>query len=295
MKTSDNQLLFEKVSHKTNNAPYCLHYWEASSNLDLSLYLHWHHEMEFFYLKQGTLSFHVEDQTFELHAGQGVFIPPELIHYAYNTSTVKPIFYAFVLSPDFIVSPLDSNRYNSYILPILHNNLTYVTIFSPETSWHKEILSHLDSIVNCKNEEDLIVQAHTLLLWDILFKNIIKNNSMVLNIYKSEQLSDALQYIHNNYKTNISLDSLAELAHLSKGQFCRSFKELTGMSPFHYLIRYRILQSCNELSQTNRKITDIALTNGFNNVSYYNRAFLKVMGMTPKEYRKTCTSKHTSV
>ena len=149
--------------------------------------------------------------------------------------------------------------------------------------------------IECGNiEDDLYIQAHTLFIWNLLYKNIIINSNLTaINIYKSEQLSSALNYIHEHYKTNISLDALAELAHLSKGQFCRSFKELTGMSPFHYLIRYRILQSCNELLQTNRKITDIALTNGFNNVSYYNRAFLKFMGMTPKEYRKTCTSNHS--
>lgn len=292
MKSNTSHLLYENVTHETNHIPYSLHYWEGFMELELALYLHWHHEMEFFYLKQGTLLFHVEDQTFELHAGEGVFIPPESIHYAYNIDNVKPIFQAFVLSPDFIVSPLDTNRYNTYILPILHNNLPYVTIFSNTVPWQKEILDILQILFSCNPDEDLYVQAHAFLLWNLFYKNKILNSPIpVLNAYKSEQLSEALHFIHDNYKTNISLDSLAELAHLSKGQFCRSFKELTGMSPFHYLIRYRILQSCNELSQTNRKITDIALTNGFNNVSYYNRAFLKVMGMTPKEYRKTCTSK----
>lgn len=294
MKSNTNQLLFEKVTHKTNNASYSLHYWEAFAESEPALYLHWHHEMEFFLLEQGTLLFHVEDQSFELHAGEGVFVPPELIHYAYNIDSVKPIFHAFVLAPDFIISPLDTNRYNTYILPVLHNNLQYVNKLTTDTPWQKDVIQHLESIFSCQGEEDLQIQAHTLFLWDLLYKNIIVNSSLTaLNIFKSEQLSSALAYIHEHYKTNISLDSLAELAHLSKGQFCRSFKELTGMSPFYYLIRYRILQSCNELLQTNRKITDIALTNGFNNVSYYNRAFLKFMGMTPKEYRKTCTSNYS--
>ena len=294
MKTNTNQMLLEKVTHKTNNAPYSLYHWEGNIEEEYSLYLHWHHEMEFFYLNQGTLLFHVEDQSFELHAGEGVFIPPESIHYASNIDTVTPIFHAFVLSPDFIVSPLDTNRYNTYILPILHNNLQYARKLTGNDSWQKDVLKHLEYIFSCETEDDLYIQAHTLFIWNLLYKNIIINSNLTaINIYKSEQLSSSLNYIHEHYKTNISLDALAELAHLSKGQFCRSFKELTGMSPFHYLIRYRILQSCNELLQTNRKITDIALTNGFNNVSYYNRAFLKFMGMTPKEYRKTCTSNHS--
>lgn len=47
----------------------------------------------------------------------------------------------------------------------------------------------------------------------------------------ADQLSDSLVYIHKNYHQNITLEELAEYAHLSEGQFCRSFKELTGMTP----------------------------------------------------------------
>lgn len=94
---------------------------------------------------------------------------------------------------------------------------------------------------------------------------------------------------------NITLEELAEYAHLSEGQFCRSFKELTGMTPFRYLIRYRILQSCNQLLLTDKKVTEIALSCGFNNISYYNRAFFKIMRMTPTEYRKTTEKNSTFI
>ena len=98
-----------------------------------------------------------------------------------------------------------------------------------------------------------------------------------------------------NYHQNITLEELAEYAHLSEGQFCRSFKELTGMTPFRYLIRYRILQSCNQLLLTDKKVTEIALSCGFNNISYYNRAFFKIMRMTPTEYRKTTEKNSTFI
>ena len=92
--------------------------------------------------------------------------------------------------------------------------------------------------------------------------------------------------MQDHYSQTLSLAELASYVHLSEGQFCRTFKRFTGMTPFQYLVRYRILQSCHDLFSTDNKITDIATSHGFNNVSYYNRAFLKVMNITPTEYRK---------
>ncbi len=118
------------------------------------------------------------------------------------------------------------------------------------------------------------MRGTSLLIWDKLFHHHISKIGGKKAFYvNADQLSDSLVYIHKNYHQNITLEELAEYAHLSEGQFCRSFKELTGMTPFRYLIRYRILQSCNQLLLTDKKVTEIALSCGFNNISYYNRAF----------------------
>lgn len=213
----------DNISHITASAPYSIHYTQVPTGCELALYLHWHNEMEFFLLISGDINLHIENQIYPLHSGDCIFIPPRLLHYAISISTTPVSFYAFVLSPDFILSSFDVRLYNTYILPIMHNNLSFIITLQNDTEWKKDI----------------------------------------------------------------TLKNLASCVHLSEGQFCRSFKLLTGLSPFRYLNRYRILQSCNELNHTNKKITDIATMNGFNNISYYNREFMKLMEMTPSEYRKS--------
>ena len=91
--------------------------------------------------------------------------------------------------------------------------------------------------------------------------------------------------IHSNYKEEITLESLTALLPMSEGQFCHTFKEVIGMPPIAYIIRYRILQSCGLLSKTSLQISEIARTVGFNNVSYFNREFKKAIGCSPREYR----------
>ncbi len=284
---TQNKDLYEKITHSTKTAPYSIHYTDGVPHLEPALYLHWHSEMEFLWLQQGDLLFHIEDLTFELHAGDAVFIPPGLIHYANNLGSTAPKFYAFVLSGAFLISPFETDRYSTYISPVLYNNISFATKLDQNISWQNDVIASLQKIFECDPSDELCIRGLSLLLWDAMYKQIVsKAENTSLTQQRGEKLSASIAYIHNNFSQNISLDTLADLAHLSNGQFCRSFKEFTGMTPFNYLIRHRILQSCNALLSTDDKVTDIAISCGFNNISYYNRAFFKLMGMTPKEYRK---------
>jgi len=284
---SKNNELYESVSHKTSFAPYSLHYTEVPYGAEPALYLHWHNEMEFLYLLEGELLFHIEDRTYFLRAGDGIFIPPGLLHYANSNSTAPVSFRAFVLSPDFIFSSLDAYAYNTYVLPVLHNNLSCALALHGSVDWQKLILSHLQQIFAQDAPSELFVRGNLLLLWNELYRHHISSLRTAPTLRTlSDQLASSISYLQENYQKSITLGELAALIPLSEAQFCRSFKHLTGMTPFRYLVRYRILQSCTELTGTDKKITDIAFSCGFNNVSYYNRAFLQIMNMTPSEYRK---------
>ncbi len=290
MKPVNSSELYETISHTTASASYSIHYTHVPPDFNPALYLHWHKEMEFFLLAEGELCFHIEDKTYPLHAGECIFIPPRLLHYAENTGTAPVSFHAFVLSPDFLFSSFDTRLYNTYLLPVMHNNLPLAIVLSDSVEWQSDILRCLRLILAASEQDELYVRGLSLLLWERLYRHhIIKSEGQKALYSLSEQLAKALSYLHENYSKNLTLSELAALVPLSEAQFCRSFRRLTGMTPFRYLNRYRILQSCAGLLHTNDKITEIALSNGFNNISYYNRAFLQLMNMTPSEYRRTMT------
>lgn len=239
------------------------------------------------YLTKGELSFQIEDRTFKLHEGEGIIIPPGLLHTAKNAGNTDISFYALVSSADLLVSSFDTHSYNTYILPVMHNSLQFALVFSQTIPWQKEILDILHTIFFTEHKSELAIRGLSLLMWDLLYQNhILKLEAPKTLLALSKQLAPSIAYIQTHYSQVISLEHLAKTVHLSEGQFCRVFKHLTGMTPFHYIIRYRILQSCNDLSTTDKKITDIATSHGFNNISYYNRAFLQLMNMTPSQYRK---------
>ena len=95
-----------------------------------------------------------------------------------------------------------------------------------------------------------------------------------------------LEYIHVNYETDISLESLCEFVHINRTTLNRNFKEQTGYTAMEYLLRYRIKIACDALYHTTLSLADIAEAVGFKYDTYFIRQFTAKMGESPTEYRK---------
>ena len=157
--------------------------------------------------------------------------------------------------------------------------------------WQKDIRRYLHEIDECPEHElepfELMIRSRIYAIWDIMTKNGMRaNKDDDIESRYSERLEPVIKYIKENYAYEITLAELAEILPMSEGQFSRVFKRTMKMSPIQYLMRYRILQSCKLLQDTDKKIGEIANLSGFNNISYFNRVFLNTIGCTPKEYRE---------
>ncbi len=97
--------------------------------------------------------------------------------------------------------------------------------------------------------------------------------------------AEAIAHLESHFTEPLNLDRLADIAHMSKRSFIRSFQAATGQSPIAYLIELRIRHASRLLRQTNDSVTEIAFKVGFNDSNYFARQFRSVTGMTPREYR----------
>ena len=84
----------------------------------------------------------------------------------------------------------------------------------------------------------------------------------------------------------ITLEKLASEIQVNPQYLCHFFKEIAGISPIQYLIRYRVNRAGEALRETTRSILEISLDCGFDNVSYFIRQFRKFTGQTPRQYRQ---------
>jgi transcriptional regulator GlxA family with amidase domain len=85
----------------------------------------------------------------------------------------------------------------------------------------------------------------------------------------------------------VSLDRLAEELGWSRSHLCRAFKRHTGATISAYVQRQRIAAAMARLRTTRDSVLDVALACGFNDPSYFNRAFRAVAGTTPRAYRRS--------
>ncbi len=150
---------------------------------------------------------------------------------------------------------------------------------------------------NYRNSIDILLDNP-----ELADENIVKAKlkEFVLLISKSEQAPSQLDFLaalfkpnevafkstikHNLY-TNLSLEELAALCHLSISSFKRKFKDVFDESPKRYLNRKKVERAASLLRQNTSRISDIAYDVGFDSLATFNRNFTSFYGKSPSEYR----------
>lgn len=105
-----------------------------------------------------------------------------------------------------------------------------------------------------------------------------------------ERLSTVLTTIHEQYREHLDQTALARSVGMSASAFSHAFRKYLNVPFSAYLNAYRISQVRRELIETEAPITEIAFRNGFNNLSHFNRQFLRQVGESPRAFRQR---KHT--
>ncbi len=100
------------------------------------------------------------------------------------------------------------------------------------------------------------------------------------------QIKKTLQRIRLDYAATLTLEDLAMEAGLSPKYFCRMFRQVTGRTPVDYLNYYRIECAAEQLLTTCEPVTDIALSCGFNDLSYFVKQFRRYKGCSASIYRR---------
>ncbi|SIR40652.1 AraC family transcriptional regulator [Maribacter ulvicola] len=100
----------------------------------------------------------------------------------------------------------------------------------------------------------------------------------------SNNMDKVYDYIYCNFKENIALDRLAELACMNKSSFCRYFKKMNHKTVSRFVNELRIGYACQLLQEQKYSITSICYESGFYNISNFNRQFRNIMKASPSDY-----------
>jgi AraC family transcriptional regulator len=100
------------------------------------------------------------------------------------------------------------------------------------------------------------------------------------------QVKRVTGYMRENLDKDIALQELADTVGLSRFYFCSAFRMATGYTPHEWLTRLRIENARQLLAIQTMPITEIALAVGYQTPSAFAAAFRRLMGASPREYRR---------
>ncbi|MHB8062410.1 MAG: helix-turn-helix domain-containing protein [Ruminiclostridium sp.] len=173
------------------------------------------------------------------------------------------------------------NRSSIAAMQIEIGLLTAKKISSVFDTLRAQISSYNDNFWPCRIRSYLIellfITQHCYSNRDILTIDIPETDSCI---------NDILLYLHLNYSRKITIDELTKEFHTNRNTLSKNFKIETGLSIIAYTHKLRIKAACMLLRDTSLPVSEIMQRVGFNDVSYWGRAFKSVSGLSPSDYRK---------
>ena len=100
------------------------------------------------------------------------------------------------------------------------------------------------------------------------------------------RLGKVISFMEHHTDRSIRIDELIEISGGSESTLLRDFKRITDSTPLEYHLKLRIRRACRLLRLTDDPVTRIAFETGFEDSNYFSRQFRKVMGLSPRDYRK---------
>lgn len=165
----------------------------------------------------------------------------------------------------------------------------------------RRIRGHIDRLFDEITEElpgaDFAVREYSqLLILDVLraFAAGLDVPPGWLNLLGDERLRPALDLIHQHPETAWGLDDLSGAAAMSRTSFAVRFRDVAGMPPLTYLIRWRMLLAKRELRSADSRMRQLASSLGYSSESSFSSAFKRNVGEPPHSYRSRVRSEEES-
>lgn len=244
---------------------------------------HWHDEYELLHVKSGTFTLTIQNESFTLYGGDFAFITSNAIH----GGTAKDCVYECIVF-DYI--QICTQNYMAFFSELEHIEQYETSSFfinNKELLPPLEALFALFSLEKMDNGIKLQIFGNLFLLMGLLSKTPLPPSTHPVKMDKNiKRIKKVLNHIKQQYSQTITLENLANIADLNPKYLCSLFQNMTGKTPIDYLVYYRIECAGEMLLFSKKNITDIAISCGFNDMSYFSKKFKQLKGVTPMLYRK---------
>lgn len=252
---------------------------------------HWHDYFEFGVVAGGEMELCTQRQTLRLRAGEGYFVNSEVMHQcrvAQDCDRAQLHVHQFDRS---LVAGCNGIA-RRYVQPVESCAALDALVLRPEEPAHARLLAGLNAAFAEARDEpagyDLSIAARILRCWHDLYhlaQPLLAREGAVGSA-ETSRIKLMLACIHNAYGESLSVERIARAAGVCARECYRCFRSVLGTTPTLYLMRHRVNAAARLLIDSDRSITDIALTCGFSGPSYFCKVFRDVMGISPRDFRR---------
>lgn len=293
LKNGLHSYLKENVRHGTASFPAGFYSTRIPRDFQ-DMLVHWHEELEFSRVRRGTLCYDIGQMHYRLQEGDILLIAPDTLHSAHQLEAQEAATDSIVFHLRLAGLGEPQGSTERYLRPIAEEALQIPPVIRPEDPWYPEIRTCFREMWECRDaalpyrELRFRAQVFTLirLIWQRSDEAVAEAPGRAIRQHE-DKLKLALAYMQEHYTETVTVRQLADLCGFSQVHFMHIFKAAIGTTCMEYLIGYRLARAAMELLETDHSVTQAALDNGFQNISYFNRAFKRQYGATPSEYRRS--------
>lgn len=285
----------EKINHGDALLP-VRHYHSSVPGTYRNLCLHWHEEMEITRICSGSVIYDIDFESFAVEEGDLLLISPGILHSARERAGRAMVSDSLVFHLDFLGHQTPDACTIKFLNPVRSGKFRFLPVVKRGMPGYGELTDCFGRLLACftKGRYGFELQTKELLL---RFLRLMYEYGCVCigqepgeGLAAEEKLKEVLAYIRDHYGEAITIGELSDLCHFSQTHFMNFFKRYAGMTCVEYMNDYRITKAAAGLLETDRPVMEIALENGFRNISYFNKVFKRRFKMTPKGYRSLCRS-----
>lgn len=247
---------------------------------------HWHREFEIIHVIEGSLAVLVPNEKLILQKGDVIFINSEVMHSAANAGISTCLLHSAVFLPELLCNGLTGIFWYKYIYPLMCNQKLSYSKIANEAA--KDLMSdfRVENLTEMNGYEFKVREILTKLILTVISAQEVSENVQSIKKQRDEErIRLMLQYVHNHYMEELTVQEIASCANISESECLRCFRSSIGTTPVQYLKRYRLEIAADYLSTTTKSVTEIATSCGFNHMSYFSKAFFEMYSVLPREYR----------
>lgn len=254
---------------------------------------HWHHSCEILRILKGSFTIELDLESFELYEGDICMVGSGELHQLEGNGP-DTLHDVIIFNPHILEFSYTDQFQEEVVAPLLDQDYTFPHILRQGEPGYEAVLSVYNHIA--KDSDNWYFEAKLGLL---TIMNELKRNNRFIKMSRIHNEAEKLRidryktlisYMEEYFAEKITLEDLGELVNCNTQYLCRFFKEISGVSPIQYLIKYRITQAQDMLVNTTKSVLEISFDCGFDNVSYFIRQFKLHTDMTPGKYRQSSIS-----